>query len=273
MRVVDRPLDGVTVAIPESRFREEFATLFERAGASVRLCPLMTETILEDKSSTRAFIDRAVSSNLDITIFMTGIGTNLILQEAESIGKREALLAALARETIVSRGSKSTAALRKAGIRIDWIPETATTEGLIDLLAGHDLHDRQIAVQLYGTPNPTLVSALESRGAHVFPISVYTYSAASDPRDVESFIRNIVKGEVQIMVFTSAPQVHALFDAAAALGLDALLRDNLGRQTEVASIGEVTSRALQRYNVRPQIVPDEPKMGPMVRAICTTRSS
>ena len=110
---------------------------------------------------------------------------NLILNEADAMGKRQALLESLANVTILSRGSKSTAALRKANIRIDSIPSAATTEGVIDALQDRDLTAKRIAVQLYGTPNPVLCSALERRGATVIPVSVYTYSPASDRSEIE----------------------------------------------------------------------------------------
>jgi uroporphyrinogen-III synthase len=272
MRILDRPLEGVTIAIPESRFGAEFAEMFQRLGARVHLCPLTTETVLADRTSTRTFVDLAISGRLDLVIFMTGVGTNLIFSEAAAMGKRQALLEALANLTIVSRGSKSTAALRKANVRIDIIPSSATTEGVIDALKDHDVTDKRIAVQLYGTPNPVLCSALESRGATVIPVSLYTYSPASDLREIELLIQDLVRGPINIIVFTSAPQVHALFETAANLDLTTGLRDSLQTRTQVASIGEVTTRALEQYGVRPHIVPEQPKMGPMVKAICTTRS-
>ena len=271
MRVLDRPLEGVTIAIPESRFGTEFADMFQRLGARVHLCPLTTETVLADQSITRTFVDLAISGALDLVILMTGIGTNLILNEADTMGKRQALLESLANVTILSRGSKSTAALRKANVRIDIIPSAATTEGVIDALDGRDLTGKRIAVQLYGTPNPVLCSGLERRGATVVPVSVYTYSPASDHREIELLIQDLIRGPINIIVFTSAPQVHALFETAANLGLTAALRDSLQARTQVASIGEVTTRALEQYGVRPHIVPEQPKMGPMVKAICTTR--
>src|SRR5690349_1636318 len=116
MRILDRPLEGMTIAIPESRFGAEFAEMFQRLGARVHLCPLTTETVLADRTSTRAFVDLAISGGLDLVIFMTGVGTNLIFSEAEVIGKGQALLDSLEHLTILSRGSKSTAALRKANV-------------------------------------------------------------------------------------------------------------------------------------------------------------
>jgi len=271
MRILDRPLEGITIAIPESRFGTEFADMFQRLGAQVHLCPLTTETVLADRTSTQTFVDLAISGGLDLIIFMTGVGTNLILDEAEAIGKRQAFLESLADVRILSRGSKSTAALRKANVRIDIIPASATTEGVIEALRDHDLSGKRIAVQLYGTPNPTLCSALERRGATVIPVSVYTYSPASDLSEIELLIQDLIRGPINIIVFTSAPQVRALFETAANLDLIAGLRNSLQIRTQVASIGEVTTRALEQYGVRPHIVPEQPKMGPMVKAICTTR--
>jgi uroporphyrinogen-III synthase len=272
MRILDRPLEGITIAIPESRFGAEFAEMFQRLGARVHLCPLTTETVLADRTSTRTFVDLAVSGGLDLVIFMTGVGTNLIFSEAEVMGKKQALLDALANLTILSRGSKSTAALRKANVHIDIIPSTATTEGVIDALRSHDITGKRIAVQLYGTPNPVLSAELEGRGATVIPVSVYTYSPASDLHEIELLIQDLIRGPINIIVFTSAPQVHALFETAANLGETSALHDSLVSRTQVASIGEVTTRALEQYGVRPHIVPEQPKMGPMVKAICTTRS-
>jgi len=266
-------LKGVRIALLESRYSEQFASLFEKSGAHVRSCPLVTERILEDRSEIRRFIELAVSGTLDFVILMTGIGTNLILGDAEAIGERERLLDALARMTVVCRGPKSLAALRKANVRIDVVPKVPTSEGIMEALESHDLAGKRVAVQLYGTEAAPVVDGLKSRAAVVLPVSVYSYIRASDEAVAASFIRDLVAGEFQIVVFTSATQVKALFDGAAALNATEPLIDVLTDRTQVASIGEVTSRALSACKVIPHIVPDEPKMGTMFKAICTSRSS
>ena len=265
-------LAGLNIAIAEARFSEEFGLLFERAGARVRRCPLQTETLLEDQSSTRTFIDMTIDDRFDWVIFMTGIGVRLILQQAEAQNHRDALLKALERVSILSRGSKSTAALRQANVRIDVIPQAATSEGIIEALRHRDLQHKSVAVQLYGEPNPKLCSALESFGASVLPISVYAYQSASDTNEIERFIREIISGDIHILVFTSASQVRALFEAANGMGFETTLRDALTNRVRIASIGEVTTRALNQYGLQPRIVPEKPKMGAMVKAICTIPS-
>jgi len=66
--------------------------------------------------------------------------------------------------------------------------------------------------------------------------------------------------------------VHALFDAAGSLEMSAALTNSLTTGVKVASIGDVTTRALEFHHIRPHIVPDQPKMGAMVQAICTIQS-
>jgi uroporphyrinogen-III synthase len=120
---------------------------------------------------------------------------------------------------------------------------------------------------LYGTPNPQLVSALEAQGATVIPVQVYAYGAAADLAAVKEFISRIIDGHIQVIAFTSAPQVGMLFDFAAQLGATNDLATALQTRLAVASIGEVTSRALQAKGVAPGIVPSQSKMAALVQAV------
>src|SRR5262249_39089994 len=151
---------------------------------------------------------------LDMMIFLTGVGARFLISEAESIGIKEEFLKALGNLTVVVRGPKPVAAMRQFGVRVDVVPGNPTTEGVIEALRSRDLQDRRIGVQLYGTPNPQLVSALENKGATVTPVQVYAYGAAADSGAVNGLISRILNGRVQVIAFTSAPQVRMLFDFA-----------------------------------------------------------
>jgi uroporphyrinogen-III synthase len=119
---------------------------------------------------------------------------------------------------------------------------------------------------LYGTPNPQLVSALESRGARVTAVQVYAYGAASDTTAVNALINKVVNGEIQVIAFTSAPQVQMLFDFARQLGRSEDVRTKL-KDIVIASVGEVTNRALEKEGLAPKILPKQPKMGALAQAI------
>jgi len=262
-----QPLENITVAITEHRYTKEFSTLFQRLGAHVDACPLLEEKPLENRDELRDFVRLVVSGNLDMMIFLTGVGAKFLISEAESIGVRDQFLCALDKLTVVVRGPKPVAALRQFGVRVDVTPEIPTTEGVIETLRPRDLQGRRVGVQLYGIPNPQLVSALESKGAHVEPVQVYAYGTAADRKSVQGFITRIINREVQVLTFTSAPQVRMLFDIASELGLSTELERTLKDDFVIASIGEVTSRALGERGLLPQIVPKQSKMGSMAQAV------
>jgi len=58
-----------------------------------------------------------------------------------------------------------------------------------------------------------------------------------------------------------------LFDIASELGLSTELERTLKDDFVIASIGEVTSRALGERGLLPQIVPKQSKMGSMAQAV------
>ena len=262
-----QPLENITVAITEHRFTKEFASLFERLGAKVFACPVLEEKEVENRGELQAFVRNVCAGNQDVMIFLTGVGARFLVAEAESMGKKEEFLAALEKGMVVVRGPKPVAALKQFGVRIDVIPQTPTTEGVIEALAGKDLKGCKVGVQLYGTPNPTLVSALESKGATVTPVHIYDYGAVADPSAVKTLVTRLLNSEIQVIAFTSSPQVGMLFDLGSQLGIsDSLLRA-LKSNVVIASIGEVTNRALEEKGLVPKIVPKQSKMGSMAQAV------
>jgi uroporphyrinogen-III synthase len=261
-----QPLENITVAVTEHRYTKEFAALFERVGATVYACPVLEERKVENRSGLQSFIQSACSGKIDVMIFLTGVGARFLIAEADSMGMKASFLAALDKGVIVVRGPKPVAALRQFGVRIDVIPQTPTTEGVIEALEGRDLNGRNVGVQLYGTPNPKLVSALESRGAKVTPVHIYDYGAIADPDVVNKLVTKLLNGEIQVIAFTSAPQVRVLFDLADQLGIADSL-DRALNNVVIASIGEVTSRALQEKGLRAKIVPSQSKMAALAQAV------
>jgi len=261
-----QPLENITVAITEHRFTREFGALFERLGAKVYACPVLEEKKVENRSELQSFVRNVCSGNQDVMIFLTGVGARFLIAEAETIGLKDQFLAALEKGMVVVRGPKPVAALRQFGVRIDVIPQTPTTEGVIEALDGKDLKGRHVGIQLYGTPNPTLVSALESKGAQVTPVHIYDYGAIADPSAVNTLITKLLSDEIQVIAFTSAPQVRVLFDLAAQLGISDSL-DGALRNVVIASIGEVTNRALEEKGLAPKIVPPQSKMGSMAQTV------
>jgi uroporphyrinogen-III synthase len=262
-----QPLENITVAITEHRYTREFASLFERLGANVFACPVLEERKVENRGELQSFIRSVCSGSQDVMIFLTGVGAKFLAAEAESMGMKDPFLVALGKVLVVVRGPKPVAALRQFGVRVDVIPQTPTTEGVIEALRSKELKGRRVGIQLYGTPNPTLVSELESRGATVTPVHVYDYGAIADPGVVKTLVTRLLNREIEVIAFTSAPQVRVLFDLAAQLGISDSLQRGLNTNATIASIGEVTNRALAEKGLAAKIVAPQSKMASLSQAV------
>src|SRR3989442_251208 len=144
-----RPLEHFTIAILEHRFTKEFSGMLERFGASVHACPLIEERPVENREELEKFVRQVASGNLDVMIFLTGVGARFLVSAAESIGLKNEFLQAFNKMTTVVRGPKPVAALRQFGVHVDVTPNNPTTEGVIEALRDQGRQGRPVGVQLY----------------------------------------------------------------------------------------------------------------------------
>lgn len=257
---MSRPLDGVRVAITEHRYPDQLAQLLERLGATVLSYPLLKETPIEDASGARRFISICENTQIDYIVFYTGVGVDLLFR---AVNKPDVV----SRSRILARGPKAVNALKRAGVRVDLVAESATTEGIVRTLARENLKGKTVLVQLYGQENPDILAELQKQGATVIGVSIYSYTQASDTAALEDLVKRILDVAIDAITFTSATQVPFLFRTADALTDPSRFRQRLKEDIVIASVGEVTSRALRDAGVQAHVEPAEPKMGPMVKAL------
>jgi uroporphyrinogen-III synthase len=255
-----RPLDGVRVAITENRYPEQLTQLLERLGASVLSCPLLKETPVEDANGARRFLSLCDGTTIDYIVFYTGVGVDILFR---SVTNPETF----ANSRIVARGPKAVNALKRVGMRVDLVADAATTAGIIQTLSRENLKGKTVLVQLYGQDNPELSAALQRRGATVMGVSLYSYTQASDTDSIKDLVQRIVDRQIDAIVFTSATQVPFFFRTAEEVIDPATLRERFKNDVIVASVGEVTSRALRDAGVEPHVVPTDSKMGPLAKAL------
>ncbi len=242
-------------------------TLIERHGARVLSCPLLEERPVGNRFELQVFIRELIADGFDFMVFFTGVGARFIAQEADTMEQSDQYRQALGGMKVVARGNKPRSALAKLGLGVDLAPEKATSEGLLELLAEEGIDGKRVGVQLYGSPNPDFIAGLENLGARITVVQVYNYGPASDSERVVGFIDTLLSGEVDVITFTSAPQVESLFDTANTAGRAGKLGVALNEKISVAAVGEVTERALVGYGITVRILPRAPKMGPLADAI------
>jgi uroporphyrinogen-III synthase len=254
------PLQGRTIALPETRELDRLAGILEEDGAATLRCPLVTILDAPATGPVDAWLDELITRGFDDVILLTGEGLRRLLARARVNGHEAEAIAALGRARKVTRGPKPARALHEIKLRSDLPAAPPTSQGVMDTLAGQPLAlaGRRIGLQLYGTePNEPLVRFLVGHGAQVWTVAPYIYAPASDEDRVVELIDRLAGGTIDAIAFTSASQVDRLFAVAAARGLEGTLVDGLGR-AKVAAIGPVVSGALRERGVAIDITPEEP---------------
>jgi uroporphyrinogen-III synthase len=200
-------------------------------------------------------------------ICLTGVGTRALLALARETGQHESLSRALQQMIVVARGPKPVAALKEAQVRIDVIPSVPTSEGILSAIEGRPLTGMQVAVQLYGEENPLLVDGLKARGATVHEIPLYEWALPLDQEPMTHLIHELLAGKIDVLAFTSSPQIRHLFEVAQRMNVLDRFVTALRDKVTLAVVGPVCEAVLVERGIHPVIQPEKPTMGALVHAI------
>ena len=262
------PLRDLRVAAFESRRTAELVGLIQKTGATPMVSPSMREVPLGDSPDVLDFAKQLITGQIDVVILTTGVGFQHLLTSIERHLDRQRFLDSLGDVVTIARGPKSTAALRAVGIApTHQVPEPNTWRQVLATLDQQaPVMNQRVAIQEYGIPNASLVAGLEARGAQVLSVKVYDWALPEDTRPLEENVRAIAAGDVDIVLFTSAYQIHNVMLVAQQLGVEARLRAQILRMV-VGSVGPSTSQMLQEHSVPIDIEPVHPRMGQLVRDV------
>lgn len=260
---------GARVLALESRRAREMAQLISNNGGLPVVAPTTQEVALGANAEVVNFTRELLDGRFQAILFLTGVGTRILAQEAEAVCPREEFVSALSRIGVVARGPKPVAVLRELGVPVTLaVPEPNTWREILKALdesaALVPLKDRRIAVQEYGASNPELLAALAERGAEAVAVRVYQWALPDDLGPIEAAVRMLIGREVKVALFTSSVQLTHLLEIAEQMKLRDEVIASL-QQAVVGSIGPVTSEMLRRQGVQVTVEPSHPKMGFLVK--------
>lgn len=265
-------LGGLAVAALESRRAQDMERLIRRYGGKAFVSPSMREVPIEENREAIDFAYRVMTGEIDIVIFLTGVGFQQLLRAIERSLDKQQFLNALSDITTIVRGPKPAAAMREVGLTPGiTVPEPNTWRELLSVVdAQVPVTNHKVGLQEYGKSNSSLIAGLEARGAEVVPVRVYHWDLPTDTRPLEENIRAIISGQRDLLLLTSAHQVANLLRMSAELGVEPQLREAL-KNVIVASIGPTTSEMLKQNDLPVDLEPGHPKMGHLVLE-CAERS-
>ena len=257
--------NGLHIAALESRRADDMTRLITRHGGVAHVSPSMREVPIEPNRDAIDFAYRVITGDINIVVFMTGVGFRFLMRSIERHVDQKRFLNALSDITTVCRGPKPAAAMREFGVKTTHrVPEPNTWRELLQTIDQHvPVANQVVGVQEYGITNASLVAGLEARGAEVSPLRVYGWELPTDTEPLESNIRSLAAGERDMLLVTSAHQVINMLRLAQSLDLVDELRDGL-KQTAVVSIGPTTSQMLTECDLQYDFEPSHPKMGHLV---------
>ncbi|MCU1431031.1 MAG: Uroporphyrinogen synthase [Actinotalea sp.] len=264
---ISQTMSGCVVLVTADRRSAELGAALTRRGATVRHAPAMSiiphtddAALVED---TRAVIARPP----DIVVLTTGVGFRGWNEAADAVGLLEPLLEVLKGARIVVRGPKARGAIQAVGLQADWVAESETSAEIAEVLLGEGVSGTRIAVQHHGAGADGLDEAFAAAGADVQSLVVYRWGPPPDRAVLEQSVRATAAGEVDVVVFTSAPGAAAWLTVAEDCGvLGAVRRRCTAGGLLAAAVGPVTAKPLLDVGIEP-LVPDRGRLGSLVRAL------
>ena len=288
-----RPLAGITVVITGSRRATEQSALVSNMGGTPLVVPTIGIGLPSDDGEIEPFLRRLVEGP-DYAVFTTATGVRVMMDAAERLGVKEAVLEALnsPRVTVVARSGKPRGELARSGAKVDLSPpaDESTAAGVLKLHEARGLSRKSVAILRHGSRDGAargrLIEAgardvqeclayrysrrLEADGAGVLGSMGFRY-VAPDEAAVLRLVRGLVEKTCRIdaITFTSPPAVGNLFVGAGERGLEKDLAQALNRdEVVVVAVGPTTRNELEEeHGVRVRVMPRVSAMGAMMNAL------
>jgi uroporphyrinogen-III synthase len=258
--------EGRTVALLESRMRDELADMVRRMGGRPLLAPAVREVPRLDTVSE--YIQRLADERYRLVVFLTGAGATAMFREAERLGRLAAMQRAMAAMVIAARGPKPLAVLRRQGLNPTVLSRRPHTSAeLLDALQSETLDGVPTLLVHYGERSAETADALRARGAQLDEALPYEWALPDDPQPLASLVADALSMRVDAMLFTSQVQCRHLFQVAAEMQLAAELAETLNRDVVVGAVGPVCAAAISSFGVSPDVLPASPNMVALITAV------
>ncbi len=161
--------------------------------------------------------------------------------------------------TIGAIGPATAAEFARAGVKVDFVPARYQAEGLLEVLADHDLHGKAILIPRAKVARDLVPRALARRGARVEVVEAY-----------QTITPSFLPGELERLL-TPPPDLITFTSSSTASNFAKLLgSDNAAQaltKVAIASIGPITSDTLRKLGLNVTIEATESTIPGLIRAI------
>jgi uroporphyrinogen-III synthase len=260
-------LRGFRIGVTSDRRSQDLIAALERRGAYVLHAPALKIAPNDQDAwlieETRAVIAAAP----DVVLITTGYGMRRWFEVADTAGLGGELTAVLDQALVLARGPKALGAVRAAGVDDARTNAADTTASLVDTVIAGGLQGRQVAIQLHGYTDAVQLSRLREAAAEVLTVTPYRWVPPRSTDQLARLIEAACSGQLDAIIFTSAPGAYATLAAAESLGRREAFVAALQSDVVPAAVGPVTAGPLLDAAVRP-VLPDRHRLGALIRLVC-----
>ncbi|WEK59850.1 MAG: uroporphyrinogen-III synthase [Candidatus Microbacterium colombiense] len=265
--VLDAALAGCAIVVAADRRSVDLATALERRGASVHRAPALSIVANADDTELLARTARLISAPPDIVVVTTGVGFRGWMDAAHEHGLDQDLDRALRDAHFVARGPKAHGAIQQAGFTADWVAQSETSAEVGEYLLASGVAGKRIVVQHHGAGSDGLDDLLAAAGADVLSVTVYRWGPPPDPEVVRRSTLQAGAGEVDAVLFTSAPGAASWLAVAASAGaLDGIRRRASTGRLLLAAVGPITAAPLREEQLQ-TVIADRGRLGSLARCV------
>ena len=248
----ESPLEGFRIGVTSDRRSSDLIEALERRGAEVLHAPALKIAPVQEDMRLIEDTKAIIAARPDLCIATTAYGMRRWCEAADSFGIGEQLLDTLGACRMFVRGPKARGAVRAAGLADVGISSDETTATLVDMLLAEGVRGKTVAVQLHGYTDVRQLERLRMSGATVLTVTPYRWVKPDGEDKLPRLIEAVCSGNLDVLTFTSAPAVDALWSTAHEMGVYKQLIDALKTSVTTAVVGPVTAHPAGVRTPRPE---------------------
>ncbi len=231
-----------------ANYLAESVKLANSMGFETIIAPMIDVADKTD-ANFKGFVERVMNGEADYVIFTSTNGVEFTLIK---LNEPEEFIEQLNKTRVVAIGPRTKNALLESGIHVSLMPDSYSSEGLVEHLKEIKGAVIEIARSSHGAP--LLVEGLREKGAIVHETQVYQIISPRDERHA-SLMKRVLAGEVDVFAFTSSMMVRNFMALAEEIGVkDEIIR--VLNKKIVAAIGKPTAKTLSEFGVKIKVIPE-----------------
>ncbi len=238
-----KPLFGRRIVITRPRAQAAiFADLLETWGAEVIPFPTIETVPPESLAPLDDAIQRA--GDFDWVVFTSANGVRVFFERLQTV---QADVRDWHRARFAAIGPQTAKALQACCVRVETIPKEFRAEGIVAALAQAGIAGKRILLPRAAGARAVLPEELHRCGAVVE--EVITYRSAVPREPVEALRALLVRGDVDLVTFTSSSTVHNFVSIC-----DRCV-DQVLTHADIGCIGPITAETARGYGMQVAIQP------------------